>query len=237
MATETLVFVHGSGDSAAVWAPLMALQSVPQAVALELPGHGAMVDHPGPAEMSVEDYAAYVRDALKKLRVPQPTLVGHSLGGAIALRLTLDAPELVGRLALVGSGARLRVSPAFLEAARAAGSTGVPAITQMAFAEQHAEEAAEYHARRAPTYPGVLYRDLAACNQFDVMGEVARIRQPTLLIVGESDRMTPPKYSEYLVAQIPNAELAVIPEAGHYVQIEQAQRVADALRAWLDLTP
>ena len=233
MATETLVFVHGSGDSGAVWAPLIALLPEVHAVALDLPGHGALVDQPGPAEMSVADYAAFVRAEVETLGATRPTLVGHSLGGAIGLRLTLDAPELVGRLALVGSGARLRVSPAFLEAARAAGPTGVPAITQMAFAEQHTEEAATFQAQRAPTASGVLYRDLAACNQFDVMGEVARITQPTLLLVGEGDRMTPPKYSEYLAAQIPNAKLVVIPDAGHYAQIEQPQRVADALRAWL----
>jgi pimeloyl-ACP methyl ester carboxylesterase len=65
------------------------------------------------------------------------------------------------------------------------------------------------------------------------MGEVGRITQPALLIVGEGDRMTPPKYSEYLATQIPNATLAIIPNAGHYAQIEQPQRVADALRAWL----
>lgn len=233
MATETLVFVHGSGDSAAVWGPLIALLPDTHAVALDLPGHGALVGQPGPAEMSIADYAAYVRAELEKLGSPRPTLVGHSLGGAIALRVTLDAPELVGRLALVGSGARLRVAPAFLEAARVAGPTGVLAITQMAFAEDHAEEAERFHAQRAEAAPGALYRDLAACNQFDVMGEVARIAQPTLLIVGEGDRMTPPKYSEYLSAQIPNATLAIIPDAGHYAQIEQPQRVADALRTWL----
>ncbi len=233
MATETLVFVHGSGDSGAVWAPLITLLPDVHAVALDLPGHGALVDQPGPAEMSVADYAAFVRAALEKLGAERPTLVGHSLGGAVALRLTLDAPELVGRIALVGSGARLRVAPAFLEAARMADPTGVPAITQMAFAEGHAAEARRYHTQRAGAAPGILYRDLAACNHFDVMGEVGRITQPTLLIVGEGDRMTPPKYSEYLATQIPNATLAIIPNAGHYAQIEQPQRVADALRAWL----
>ncbi|MFI5277667.1 MAG: alpha/beta fold hydrolase, partial [Ktedonobacterales bacterium] len=53
MATETLVFVHGSGDSGAVWAPLITLLPDVHAVALDLPGHGALVDQPGPAEMSV----------------------------------------------------------------------------------------------------------------------------------------------------------------------------------------
>lgn len=233
MATETLVFVHGSGDSGAVWGPLIALLPEVRAVALDLPGHGALAEQPGPAEMSVADYAAFVRAELERLGVDKPALVGHSLGGAVVLRLALDAPELVGRLALVGSGARLRVAPAFLEAARAAGPTGVLAITRMAFAEQHAAEAERYHAHRAPTAPGALYRDLAACNQFDVMGEAARITQPTLLIVGEGDRMTPPKYSEYLAAQLPDASLAIIPDAGHYAQIEQPALVADALSAWL----
>jgi pimeloyl-ACP methyl ester carboxylesterase len=233
MATETLVFVHGSGDSGAVWGPLIALLPEVYAVALDLPGHGALTEQPGPAEPSVADYAAFVRGELERLGADKPTLVGHSLGGAIALRLALDAPERVGRLALVGSGARLRVAPAFLEAARAADSTGMLAITRMAFAEQHTAEADRYHAQRAGAAPGALYRDLAACNQFDVMSEAARITQPTLLVVGEGDRMTPPKYSEYLAAQLPNATLAVIPDAGHYAQIEQPQRVADALRAWL----
>lgn len=233
MATETLVFVHGSGDSGAAWGPLITLLPDVRAIALDLPGHGALVEQPGPAEMSVTDYAAFVRAALEKLGAQRPTLVGHSLGGAIALRLTLDAPELVGRIALVGSGARLRVAPAFLEAARMADPTGVLAITQMAFAEGHAAEAGRYHTQRAGAAPGILYRDLAACNQFDVMGEVGRITQPALLIVGEDDRMTPPKYSEYLATQIPNSTLAIIPDAGHYAQIEQPQRVADALRAWL----
>ena len=233
MATETIVFVHGSGDSGAVWEPLIALLPEVHAVALDLPGHGALTEQPGPAEPSVADYVAFVRREMERLGADKPTLVGHSLGGAIALRLALDAPELVGRLALVGSGARLRVAPAFLEAARTADPAGMLAITRMAFAEQHAAEADRFHAQRAGAAPGALYRDLAACNQFDVMGEAARITQPTLLVVGEGDRMTPPKYSEYLAAQLPNATLAIIPDAGHYAQIEQPQRVADALRAWL----
>jgi pimeloyl-ACP methyl ester carboxylesterase len=230
---ETLVFVHGSGDSARVWEPLLALLPERQAVALDLPGHGALLAQPGPAVMSVGDYAAFVRAEIERRGLDRPIVVGHSLGGGVALQLALESPQIVGRLALIGSGARLRVAPAFLAAAREAGPMGVPLITQTAFDAAHTAEAEAYQAQRPPTAPGVLSRDLLACDQFDVMQEVARISQPTLLIVGVHDRMTPPKFSEYLAARLPTATLAIIPDAGHYAQIEQPQRVADALRAWL----
>ncbi len=145
-ANETLVFVHGSGDSAQVWQPLIALLPEYTCVALDLPGHGALVDEPGPPEMGVGEYAAYVRDELAHRGIAAPTLIGHSLGGAVALRLALDAPDTVGRLALIGSGARLRVAPAFLEKARVAGPQGVEAITRVAFAGDHVAQADAYQA-------------------------------------------------------------------------------------------
>lgn len=232
-ANETLVFVHGSGDSAQVWAPLIHLLPQYRSIALDLPGHGALIAEPGSATMSVSEYAAFVQAELTRNRLTNPTLIGHSLGGAIALQLALEAPSAVGRIVLVGSGARLRVAPAFLQDASRAGPQGVPTITRMSFAEDHVVQADAYQAGRVPTAPGVLYRDLAACNRFDVMAEVERITQPTLLVVGAGDRMTPLKYAEYLHARLPNSALVVIPDAGHYAQIEQPQAVADALRAWL----
>lgn len=232
-AKQALVFIHGSGDSAQVWEPLIALLPEVEAVALDLPGHGALVDQPGATTMSVGEYATFVRDEIERRGLIRPTVVGHSLGGAVALQLALEAPALVGRLALVGSGARLRVAPAFLTAAREAGAQGAPIITRMSFAEAHATEADAYQARRAPTAPGVLYRDLAACDQFDVMGELERITQPALIIVGAHDRMTPPKFAEYLHTRLRASALAVIPDAGHYAQIEQPALVASALREWL----
>lgn len=234
MATnETLVFIHGSGDSAAVWGPLIALLPEVGSVALDLPGHGALVDAPGAPTMSVADYAAFVHGEIERRGLSQVTLMGHSLGGAIALQLALASPALVSRLGLIGSGARLRVAPAFLDAAREADPQGASVITRMSFAEEHTAEADAYHASRAPTAPGILYRDLAACNQFDVMGELGRITQPTLVAVGEGDRMTPPKFAEFLAAQVRGSTIVIIPDAGHYVQIEQPQRLADAIRAWL----
>ena len=230
---ERLIFIHGSGDSGAVWEPLLALLPGVEALAFDLPGHGARVAEPGPERMSVRDYAEDVYQTLTARGVDGGVVIGHSLGGAIALRLAVDHPGFARRIVLVGSGARLRVAPQFLEVARAAGPEGAPALTEMSFAPGHEERAHAFQAARAPTAPGMLYRDLAACDEFDMMGEVASITQPALLIVGDADRMTPPKYAEFLHQRLPDSQLTVIPGAGHYVQIERPEAVASALREWL----
>lgn len=230
---HTLVFVHGSGDSGEVWQPLIAQLPEYNCVALDLPGHGTLVTEPGPPDMGIEEYAAFVREEMARRGITSPTLIGHSLGGAVVMRLALDTPTVVKRLVVVGSGARLRVAQAFLEEARVAGSQGVLAITRVEFAESHAAQAEAYHASRPPTAPGMHYRDFAACDRFDVMADVAQIVAPTLLIVGANDRMTPPKYAEFLHGQLANSALVVIPDSGHYAQLEQPQAVADAIRNWM----
>jgi pimeloyl-ACP methyl ester carboxylesterase len=230
---DRLIFIHGSGDSAEVWAPLQSLLSGIETIAFDLPGHGARIAEPGPEGMSVRDYAEDVYLKLMAQGIDNGVVIGHSLGGAIALRLAVDHPDLAQRLVLVGSGARLRVAPQFLEEARATGPEGSLTVTEMSFAPGHEEQAQAFYAARPPTAPGMLYRDLAACDAFDMMGELRDITQPALIIVGEADRMTPVKYAEFLNARLPQSELVVIPGAGHYVQIEQPEAVAAALRVWL----
>lgn len=226
------VFIHGSGDDASIWGALIACLPQYTNIALDLPGHGTLVDSPGPAEMSVSDYAAGVRAKLAQRGLHAVCLVGHSLGSAIALRLAVDAPELVGRLVLVGGGARLRVLPALLTEALADQAATKRQLAEMAFTDAHRDEAHAFYGRAAPIAPGMLYRDLAACDQFDMMSELDRVTQPTLVLTGAEDRLTPPKYASFLAAHIPHAKFALIPDAGHCVQLEAPQAVADAMRHW-----
>jgi pimeloyl-ACP methyl ester carboxylesterase len=230
---ERLIFIHGSGDSGAIWAPLLALLPDVDTLALDLPGHGERVAEPGPERMSVRDYAEDVYRSLTARGVDGGVIIGHSLGGAITLRLAVDHPTFARRLVLVGTGARLRVAPRFLEEARAAGPEGSLSLTETEFAQGHEEQAHALYAARPPTAPGILYRDLAACDAFDIISELGDITQPALIIVGEADRMTPVKYAEFLRQRLPQSELVIIPDAGHCVQIERPEAVATALRAWL----
>jgi pimeloyl-ACP methyl ester carboxylesterase len=228
----TIVFLHGSGDSAGVWDGVIARLGNYQCLALDLPGHGALANVPGPEHMSVADYAAAVRDELDRRGLASVALIGHSLGSAIALRLAVDTPAMVSRLGLVGAGARLRVLPALLASARD-GSAADPRLSELEVAPGHEALAAGWKQRRPPNAPGMLYRDLAACDAFDMMSELERVGQPTLVLAGEADRLTPPKYATYLRDHISGARLVLIPRAGHYLMLEVPDATAEALRRWI----
>lgn len=87
------------------------------------------------------------------------------------------------------------------------------------------------------TRSSVLYSDFLACDAFDVMEEVNKIRIPTLLITGSADRMTPPNRAEYLRDHIQGAQLHIVEGAGHMVMIERPDEVADLLADFLDRIP
>lgn len=235
MSETTLVFIHGSGDSARCWSELIPLVrwAPERVVALDLPGHGARADEPLPAQPTISAYAGLVRATLDARGIRRAIVVGHSLGGAIALRLALDAPDLVEGFALVGSGARLRVLPALLEAARTDPTGTGHQLVRLGYAPNHQEMADAYFASMPPVARDALAQDLTACDAFDVMAELDGVTQRALVIVGSEDRLTPPKYAQYSAEHLPRATLVVVPEAGHYVQREAPDAVAAALNEWL----
>src|SRR5258706_8785900 len=110
-APATIVFVHGTGDSARAWDDVIVALPERRCLALDLPGHGAAAGATLPVDAEVEAYADYVQAALARQGQAAVCLVGHSLGSAIALRLAVEAPALVSRLVLVGAGGRPRVLP------------------------------------------------------------------------------------------------------------------------------
>jgi pimeloyl-ACP methyl ester carboxylesterase len=227
-----LVFVHGSGESGRAWDAVIANLTGRACVALDLPGHGDERDRPGPERMSVADYANAVRDEIERRGLGAVCLVGHSLGSAIAQRLAADAPDLVRRVVLVGGGARLRVLPELLEEAREQPEAARARLHEAGFASEHAALRDAHLAQTPEVAPGMLYRDLAACDAFDMMPELDRITQPTLIVTGEQDLLTPPKFATYLRDHLPDATLMLIPGAGHFLPDEAPGVLAEAIAGW-----
>jgi pimeloyl-ACP methyl ester carboxylesterase len=108
-----LVLVHGAGGTHRHWPEELRALPGRRVLALDLPGHGGS---PGPSLSSIGAYARSVLAALDALEIPSAVLAGHSMGGAIALTLALEAPSRVAGLALVATGAKLRVSKFVLDA-------------------------------------------------------------------------------------------------------------------------
>src|SRR5262245_12090098 len=178
-----VLYVHGTGCNASVWVAHMdAIADAHTPVAIDLPGHGAS---PGAGFRGVADYAYFVVELAKALGWDRFVVVGHSLGGAIALVTALYHPELIDGLVLVDTGARLRVHPALLKGARAAVEAGRAPATDRTWGFASATPQAivdEVEALTAGTDPRVTFADWMADDTFDVMSRVREIRVPTLAV-------------------------------------------------------
>jgi pimeloyl-ACP methyl ester carboxylesterase len=231
-----VVLIHGAAGRAEVWSPqLTGLADVARMIAVDLPGHGATE---GQGCQEIERYAAWVTALLDALGVDRPVLVGHSMGGAIAQTLALgDAARYAG-LALVGTGARLRVLPRILQLFREGSALASDLVGSLSYSPL-TPPGAVIEAERAlhETAVAVTLGDFHACDRFDLMGRLGDLRLPTLVVVGRDDRLTPPKFAAYLARSIPAARLVEIDGAGHFPQLEQPVAVNEALRGFLGALP
>jgi pimeloyl-ACP methyl ester carboxylesterase len=224
----SVVFIHGTGGDREDWrAQLDGLSRMANIIAIELPGHGQS-DPPG--ETAVDAYAQWVSDFVETLGLQKVMLFGCSLGSAIAQWIALQRPSWLRALGVVGGGARLRVHPAFLDGVLQDREKAMKEFAAFAVASHGSEAAQSETLRKFMSNPAeLIHGDLTACNEFDAMGRVAEISVPTLIVVGEEDRLTPPKYAQYLHDQISHSSLKVIPAAGHVAMMEKPKEFNSAL--------
>ena len=223
-----LVFIHGAGGSKESW--FYQTRYFKGSLALDLPGHPQ-----GELISSVEGYVEWLRKTVQDAGYQQIVLVGHSLGGGIALLYALKYPQDLAGIITVGSGARLRVDPQFLEALETAiNDPGTYENTpNSAFDLIDPELASVLKRRSIENGPAVRLNDMKACDRFDIMDRIAQINIPTLALCGDQDVMTPPKYSQYLAAQMPKAKALVIPGGTHMVFAEKPREVNRAIEDFL----
>jgi pimeloyl-ACP methyl ester carboxylesterase len=228
-----IVFVHGAGGTQEHWR--FQLRQLPirwNALAVDLPGHG---ESQGDGYPSIPEYRDFLRDLLDALGFSRAVLVGHSMGGGIAQGFALSYPDRLAALVLVGTGARLRVHPDIFAAIRRDMGEAGRLISGWAYSSAAmlatVASAAEAFARNRAS---VLEGDFRACDAFDLIGEIPKIRTPTLIVSGEDDRLTPVKYARFLHDKIPGSALSILPGAGHMVMLEKPAEFNRLLTAFLD---
>jgi pimeloyl-ACP methyl ester carboxylesterase len=207
-------FIHGAGGTPAVWR--LQTAHFKDSVAVELPGHPT-----GSGFTTIEEYARAVGDRIGQQEWRKTIIVGHSMGGAIAIELALGNEKLRG-LVLVGTGGRLRVRPEFIselrenyaEAAKLIASWSVSPRADPIIMDRLADDLLKVS-------PQVTLGDFLACDKFDRMNDLEKVTCRTLVVCGEDDKMTPAKYSRYLHEKIRDSKLEIIPEAGHSVMVEK----------------
>jgi pimeloyl-ACP methyl ester carboxylesterase len=183
--------------------------------------------------------AQWIARLMDAAGIEKAALVGHSMGGAIAVEAAAAFPHRITRIALLGTSLSMPVNATLLAAAKDTPDTAHRLITGWSFGPR-----AKVGGNPAPglwmsggamallarNRPGTLYAAFDACNRWTSGPEAAaRVHCPALVIIGASDSMTPPRIGRQLAEKIAGSRTVVIPNSGHMLFAEAPDAVLDAL--------
>jgi pimeloyl-ACP methyl ester carboxylesterase len=259
---QVVVLVHGQPGRGLDWARLARrLSSDHRVVAPDRPGWG----DDDRAATSLAENAAELSSAIESLGVSSPvTVVGHSLGGGIAIELALSRPALVGALVLLGSIGvdralsrfdQLLAAPRLGDPVMRAGllaTRGGLRTARRVFGSGPTKPLAQRLAR-SPTVRGLMWLDtqpMSAKQRKSFLAEqralldetpllerrLSRLEVPTVVVHGTADHVVPISASRILAERIPGAELVILKGQGHLVPFERPGLIAPIVRRYALLT-
>jgi pimeloyl-ACP methyl ester carboxylesterase len=227
------VLIHGAGGDHLYWPASIRRLAGQTVLGIDLPGHGKSS---GNSQQSLWSYAGWLADFLTQIGYYQVVLVGHSMGGCLALAMALEYPGQVAGLGLISTAPHIDFSGDLLNLAAHPASFPlvVEALTHLAFSPSTDLNLVQDASRRlSETRPSLLYSDLMACAVFDAHARLNAIKVPTLVMTGMDDQITPPGSARALAVSLPNASVYIIPAAGHMAPLEQPDEVAGRLGQFL----
>jgi len=257
----TVLLVHGMTNSSHTWAPVterLAARGL-HVLAPDLPGHGGSQRHRG--DHSLGAHSSILRDFLSVLDEERVTIVGHSLGGGVVMQFSYQFPETVERMVLVSSGGLGREVSLAIRAAtlpfaeRVIGLGATWPVTRVAglvggalgraglkpggdFAEivgglsslsdRERREAFVRTARSVITPRG---QRVAAADKLYLAADT-----PTLMVAGARDAVVPAEHTRAAGSLVPGSRLEIFEESGHFPHLEDPDRFADLLAAFVQDT-
>jgi pimeloyl-ACP methyl ester carboxylesterase len=256
-----VLFIHGIGDDSSTWLDVLAsLAGEFTVIAPDLLGHGGSAKPR--ADYSVAAYACGMRDLLATLEIEQVSVVGHSLGGGVAMQFAYQFPELCERLVLVGSGGigpgvhpllRLAAAPGAglmlpligIVPVRAAlrGFSGLLRLTGgIGLGSDLDYVVGKYVRLVESTSRQAFLRTLRSV--VDWRGQVVNMLDrcyltegmPTMLVWGTRDNVVPSSHAELAHEAMPGSRLEIFEGAGHFPHHSDPQRFLAILREFLGET-
>src|SRR5688500_4141695 len=256
-----VVLVHGIASRAAQWEAVMGqLGETCHVIAPDLLGHGESAKPRG--DYSLGAHACGIRDVLAALGHDRVSLVGHSLGGGIAMQYAYQFPERVERLALVCSGGLGREVSLFLRAATLPGSELVLPLLAGSWTRAAAGKVRGLLDMARVPFPKGLEECLVgvgsmsdrgtrsaflhtARSVLDPAGQRVDARDrlylaadlPLFVVWGRKDAIIPVSHGITLAEQIPGTQLEIFEQSGHFTHLTEPDRLGRLLRDWLDQVP
>jgi pimeloyl-ACP methyl ester carboxylesterase len=251
-----LVLIHGMAGTAENWGsviePLALRHTV---IAPDFPGHG--LSEPGGGDYSLGSLASGLRDLLLTLGHERATLVGHSLGGGVALQFTYQFPEMVERLALVSSGglgpdvspilraAALPGADLFIAATagiggqagsligRGLGRLGMRPSADVAEVARGYASLADSERRKAflATLRAVVGTEGQRVAALDRLYLAEAL--PLLIVWGDRDPIIPVAHAEEAHRELPGSRVEIFEDVGHLPQVEAPGRFVATLERFL----
>jgi len=250
-----VVLIHGVGRFLEEWLPSFdKLAAQFRVFALDLPGHGR-TDKPLSASYHIVDLAKFVHAFMDAIGIKDAHIIGHSLGGGVALQLTHQFPEAVDKLVLVcnaGLGKeativlRITAVPGLGELLTRPSRNGTKRLLKV-FVNDPAlltDDFVDLSYRMAAlpgAQPAVLKTLRAAGNLFGQYDDIYRpivanlvsIKNPALIIWGRQDRVLPVAHARVASTGLPNARLKILEDCGHLPMLEHTQMFNDSILDFL----
>ena len=245
-----LVFLHGLGGSLMSWTQVMpAFADRYRVAAIDLPGHGGSdMSDPATTDYSVPGLAAATGEAIASLGLAPAVLIGHSLGGAVALQIALDRPKLARAVILVDSaGIGPEINAELIDRIVAEPSRDeIQQLLELFFEDRRLVlDRGIDDLYRQWTKPGAhAALKAVAAGAFDRNGQkvnlgprLAELNRPVHLIWGERDRVIPLHHSWSAATFVPYAWIDILEGVGHVPQIEAPQATVQAIDEFLRALP
>lgn len=256
----TLFLIHGITNSGLSWEPAMRLLARDfDVIAPDLPGHGDSDRQRG--DHSLGGHACVMRDLLHVLEIDRATVVGHSLGGGVAMQFSYQFPEMVERLVLVGSGGLGReVSPLIRSAALPFAEQVLPLLTARPLvdgvtavagllgriglkpgadlAEVSRGVASLGDAERRAAFVRTVRSVISPLGQRVTANDRLYLaaETPTLIVWGDRDPIIPVEHGLAAHALLPDSRLEIFNGAGHFPQLDDPLRFAELLTDFIATT-
>ncbi len=226
---KNLILLHGWGhDVSSFWKVAELLKNDMTVWLIDLPGFGRS-DLPKRA-FDTRDYAIAVAEFIKKNDIKNPTILGHSFGGKVAIKLAGNFSKLVSKLILIGASG-IKPDPSFKKSLVYPLAKIIHFLVPDVFNIKSIIRK-KFYRKIESDYEnaGLMKNSLIKTLKEDLTDDLSKVKTDTLIIWGEKDRAVPLKYGKRMYQLIKNSKFVTLENMGHFLHIHDPERLAYYVR-------